>query len=132
MANEEAEMCQNIFLTSYLSTGKVLQTVGQHICHQNNMGTVVNMLLPVHRNACHWGLAILSIKDQTVFFDDGYHCPIPKELKTNCRRITDIIFQTSGDVKFNPSDQPSSESGSPEACGSCGVAVVCAIRDVCN
>ena len=77
--------------------------------------------------------------------DDGYHCPVPEKLKQNARRIFDAIFQTSGDVKFNPSawcdirrfivpllDQPSSVTGSPEGCGSCGMAIVFVIRDVCN
>ena len=65
--------------------------------------------------------------------DDGYHCPVPEKLKQNARRIYDAIFQTSGDVKFNPSawcdirrfivpllDQPSSVTGSPEGCGDLG------------
>ena len=63
----------------------------------------------------------------------------------NARRIYDAIFQTSGDVKFNPSawcdirrfivpllGQPSSVTGFPEGCGSCRMAIVFAIRDVCN
>ena len=88
---------------------------------------------------------MFSIKNKTVFFDDGYHCPIPKELKQNANRIIDIIFQTTGNDKFNPSswcdirrfivplpDQPSAVTGSPEGSGSCGVAVICAIRDLCN
>ena len=144
-ANEEIQICQNIFLPSYLSTGNVLKTVVERICHQNNMESVVNMFLPVHMNSCHWGLAIFSIKNQTVFFDDGYHCAVPKELKQNANRVIEIIFQTTGNDKFNPSgwydirrfivplpDQPSAGTGSLEGCGSCGVAVICAIHDVCN
>ena len=140
-ANED----QNIFLPSYLSTGNVLKTVVERICHQNNMESVVNMFLPVHMNSCHWGLAIFSIKNQTVFFDDGYHCAVPKELKQNANRVIEIIFQTTGNDKFNPSgwydirrfivplpDQPSAGTGSLEGCGSCGVAVICVICDVCN
>ena len=49
-ANEEIQICQNIFLPSYLSTGNVLKTVVERICHQNNMESVVNMFLPVHMN----------------------------------------------------------------------------------
>ena len=144
-ANEESQMHQNILLPSYLSTGNVLKTVVERICHQNDMESVANMFLPVHMNSCHWGLAMFSIKNKTVFFDDGYHCPIPKELKQNANRIIDIIFQTTGNDKFNPSswcdirrfivplpDQPSAVTGSPEGSGSCGVAVICAIRDLCN
>ena len=144
-ANEESQMHQNILLPSYLSTGNVLKTVVERICHQNDMESVANMFLPVHMNSCHWGLAMFSIKNKTVFFDDGYHCPIPQELKQNANRIIDIIFQTTGNDKFNPSswcdirrfivplpDQPSAVTGSPEGSGSCGVAVICAIRDLCN
>ena len=144
-ANEEIQICHNIFLPSFLSTGNVLKTVVERICHQNNMECAVNMFLPVHMNSCHWGLAIFSIKNKTVFFDDGYHCAVPKELKQNANRIIEIIFQTTANDKFNPSgwydirrfivplpDQPSAVTGSLEGCGSCGVAVICAIRDVCN
>lgn len=105
------------------------------------MGSVENMFLPVHMDSCHWGLAIFSIKNQTVFFDDGYNCSIPEELKHNATKIIQIIFQRTGNDKFNPSgwcdierftvplpDQPSVATGS----GSCGVAVICAIRDICN
>jgi len=81
-ANEENQMCQNILLPSYLSTGNVLKTVVECIiCHQNDMESMVNMFLPVQMNLCHWGLAIFSIKNKIVFFDDAYHCPIPDELK---------------------------------------------------
>ena len=53
----------------------------------------------------------------------------------NARRIYDAIFQTSGDIRrfiVPLLDQPSSVTGFPEACGSCGTAIVFAIRDVCN
>ena len=99
-ANEESQMYQNILLPSYLSAGNVLKTVVEHItCHHNNLASVVNMFLPVHMNLCHWGLSIFSINNQTVFFDDGYHCPIPEELKQNANRIINIIFQTTGNEK---------------------------------
>ena len=109
------------------------------------MGSVENMFLPVHMNSSHWGLAIFSIAEQTVYFDDGYHCPIPEHLKDNAKRIINIIFQTTGNVNFRPSnwsdfrrfiipmpDQPDGSSGSADGCGSCGVAVICTILDVCN
>ena len=86
-ANEESQMCLNILLPSYLSTGNVLKTVVERICLQNNTESVVNMFLPIHMNSCHWGLAIFSMKNKSVFFDDGYHCPIPEELKQNANRI---------------------------------------------
>lgn len=80
-----------------------------------------------------------------MFFDDSYHCAVPKELKQNANRVIEITFQTTGNDKFNPSgwynirriivpllDQPSTGTGSLEGCGSCGVAIICAMRDVCN
>ena len=144
-ANEESQLGQNIFLPSYLSTGKVLNNVVEHICHQNDMEGVVTMFLPVHMNSCHWGLAIFSMKNQTVYFDDGYHCPVPQNLKKNAREIIQIIFRVTGNDAFNPSswcdikrfttplpDQPSAATGSPDGSGSCGVAVIYAIRDGCR
>ncbi|KAJ7377450.1 Cysteine-type peptidase [Desmophyllum pertusum] len=143
-ANEEMQECQNILLPSYLSTGNV-DTVVEYICRHSDMGSVVNMFLPVHMNSCHWGLAIFSIVDQTVFFDDGYHCSIPENLKQNAEQIIQIIFKTTGNVRFQPTkwngirrfvvpmpDQPDNSNESADGCGSCGVAVICYIRDVCN
>ena len=37
-----------------------------------------------------------------MFFDDGYHWPIPEELKQNANRIINILFQTTSNDKFNP------------------------------
>ena len=65
-ANEESEICQNIVLPLYLSTGNVHKSVVERICHPNDMESVVNMFLPVHMNSCHWGLAIFSIKNKSV------------------------------------------------------------------
>ena len=52
-ANEEIQICQNIFLPSFLSTGNVFKTVVERICHQNNMECAVNIFLPVYMNSCH-------------------------------------------------------------------------------
>ena len=112
-----------------------LKSVVEHICHQNDMESVANMFLPVHMNSCHWGLAMFSIKNKTVFFDDGYHCPIPKELKQNANRIIDINPFSWCDIRrfiVPLPDQPSAVTASPEGSRSCGVAVICAIRDLCN
>ena len=138
-------MCQNILLPSYFSTGTVFHSVVESICHHNDMGSVKNMFLPVHIEPSHWGLAIFTIAHQTVYFDDGYHCPIPENLKQVSQEILDVIFQSTGNAKFQQSnwrdvrrfltpmpDQQDSSSGTSVGCGSCGVAVICTIQDVCN
>ena len=109
------------------------------------MALVKNMFLPVHMNMCHWGLAIFSVVEQTVFFDDGYHCPIPDNLKSNAEKILNIIYECTGSDKYQPSnwadikrfvvpmpDQPDDTKRSSNGFGSCGVAVICSVRDICN
>jgi len=68
------------------------------------MASVVQMFLPVHmQNKCHWGLAIFSVRECKVFFDDGYHYPVPEQLKRNATDIIDIIYQTTSNDNFHPS-----------------------------
>ena len=104
------------------------------------MNEVEVMFLPVHMPLQHhWGLAIFSVTEQTVFFDDGYHCPVSEDLQSRTTSILSIIFEYTKLIKFQQCrwnaiqrfkvpmpDQP--ETGS----GSCGVAVICAVRDICN
>ena len=98
----------------------------------HDMERVEQMFLPVHLHQSHWGLAVLSVREKTVAFDDGFHCPIPEELKRNSKEILKIIFETTRNVKYSPGmwnhfrrfkvpmpDQPTHGSGS------CGVAVIC-------
>lgn len=146
MANEKHQSCQNILLPSFLSTGTILESVVNNICHSHDMASVVHMFLPVHMSEeCHWGLAIFSVTDSTVFFDDGYHYPIPENLKRNSAEIIKVIYKASNNEHFQPSkwckierfkipipDQPSSSKGTTTGCGSCGVAVICSIHDFCN
>ena len=73
-SNQEKQVEQNILLPSFLSTGDVLRNMVERICLGKDMGLVKNMFLPVHMNMCHWGPAVFSVVEQTVFFDDGYHC----------------------------------------------------------
>ena len=145
-ANEEHQSCQNILLPSFLSTGLVLESVVTNICLYNDTEKVTNMFLPVYMpDECHWGLAIFSVIEHTVFFDDGYHCPIPEDLKSNASEILRLINQATGNDNFHPKkwcqikrfkvpmpNQPDSSSASKTGCGSCGVAVICSIRDICN
>lgn len=85
------------------------------------------------------------MQDQTVMFDDGYHCPIPDSLKSNAKKILNIIFETTGSDKYQPlnwnafkrftfpmPDQPEDAGTSKNGIGSCGVAVICSVRDICN
>ena len=144
-SNEEKQVEENILLPSFLSTGDVLRNVVERICLRKDMGLVTNMFLPVHINMCHWGLAVFSVVEQTVFFDDGYHCPIPNNLKSNAVKILNIIYECTGSDKYKPSnwtdikrfvipmpDQPENTTRSTNGFGSCGVAVICSVRDICN
>ncbi|KAL9976849.1 hypothetical protein ACROYT_G014185 [Oculina patagonica] len=65
---------------------------------------VVHVFLPVHmQNKCHWGIAIFSVRGCKVFFDNGYHYPIPEKLKRNATDIIKIIYQTMSNDNFHPS-----------------------------
>ena len=134
-----------ILLPSFLSTGMVLRNVVQRLCLVYNMERVKYMFLPVHMNESHWGLAVFSVSEKTVYFDDGYHCPIPGELTRNSTEILKIINETTNNLVYNPNmwkcvtrfkvpmpDQPRQYVKGKHGSGSCGVAVICAARDFCN
>ena len=140
--NHNRQACHNILLPSFLSTGELLENVVVNIRANYDLDSVMSMYLPVHINSNHWGLAIFSVVDQTVFFDDGYHSPVPDDLNRNAHEIIGIIHQVTSNDKFLPSkwskikqfrvpmpDQPGSSSASSAGCGSCGVAALCLIRD---
>ena len=144
-SNERCQVEEHILLPSFLSTGNVLRNVVERICLHTDMERVVNMFLPVHMNSCHWGLAIFSVGDQEIHFDDGYHCPIPGNLKTNAEKILNIVFESTRSDTYKASnwheiqrfkvpmpDQPEGTTASKSGFGSCGVAVICAVRDICN
>ena len=144
-ANESTKACNNILLPSFLSSGCVLRNVVESICLHYNMQEVVTMFLPVHMvHECHWGLAIFSVKEKSISFDDGYHYAIPEDLRRNACNILSIMHQVTGSESYQPSkwseitrfqfpfpDQPQASAHSATGCGSCGVAVVCAVRDIC-
>jgi len=44
-------------------------------------------------------MAIYSVREHT---DDGYHFPIPEDLKHNKDKILNLIHQTTGNNKFYP------------------------------
>ena len=145
-ANEEQQSCKNILLPSFLSTGDILESTVTNICLNHDMENAVNMFLPVFMpEKCHWGLAIFSVIEHTVFFDDGFHCPIPAHLKRNVAEILNLIHEATSSDNFHPAkwsqikifkvpmpNQPDISSASKTGCGSCGVAVICSIRDICK
>ena len=98
------QSCLNNLLPSFLSSGNIINSVVSNTCVSHDMASVVQMFLPVHmQNKCHWGLLIFSVRDCQVFFDDGYHYPIPKEPKCNATNIINIIYQTTSNDNFHPS-----------------------------
>ena len=129
----------NILLPSFLSTGAILRNVVERLSLTNDMEKVGQMFLPVHLHNSHWGLAVFSVSEKTISFDDGFHCAIPEELKRNSKEILKIIHKTTGNEMYLPvvwnnfkrfkvpmPDQPTNGSGS------CGVAEICTVRDICN
>ena len=143
--NQSKKACHSILLPSFLSSGCVLRNVVESISLRCDIERVDTMFLPVHMaDECHWGLAIFSVKEQTIFFDDGYHCPIPDNLRSNAIEIISIMYQTTRNERFQPAkwdkfekfkiampDQPHSNASATTGHGSCGVAVICAARDIC-
>ena len=98
--NHLKKACLSILLASFLSSGYILRNVVENIILRCDMEIVDTMFLPVHMaDACHWGLAIFSVKEQTICFDDGYHCPIPDNLRSNAIEIISIMYQTTGNER---------------------------------
>ena len=80
-----------------------------------------------------------------MFFDDGFHCPISAHPKCNVAEILNLIHKPTSSDNFHPAkwsqikrckvpmpNQPDCSSASKTGCGSCGVAVICTIRDICK
>jgi len=87
---------------------------------------------------CHWGLVIFSVGEQSVFFDDGYHCQISRGLQDRTKIILSMIHENTELVKFKQCDWKQIQRfkvpmpDQPEAgSGGCGVAVICAVRGIC-
>ena len=92
-ANEEQQSSHNVLLPSFLSAGDILESVVNDICKNHDMENVINMFLPVYmQEKYHWGLAIFSVAEHTMFFDDGYHFPIPEDLKRNNDKILNLTY----------------------------------------
>ena len=57
-ANEEGQICQNVLLPSYFSSGTIFSSVVENICHHNDMRNVKNMFYACPHSAqslgtCH-------------------------------------------------------------------------------
>lgn len=82
LANGKNQSCTFILLPSFLSVGEVSGNLIRNICTVEDMNEVEVMFLPVHMSElCHWGLVIFSVGEQSVFFDDGYHSQISRDLQ---------------------------------------------------
>ena len=101
-ADEKHHSCLFILLPSFLSVGEVSRNLIRNICNVEDMNEVEVMFLPVHMQ-CHWGLAIFSVSEQTVFFDDGFHCPVTEDLKCRTNSILYIIYEYTRLIKFQQS-----------------------------
>ena len=101
--NQSKKACHSILLPSFLSSGCVLRNVVESIILRCDIERVDTMFLPVHMaDECHWVLAIFSVKEQTIRFDDGYHCPIPENLRRNAIEIISIMYRLQEMRDFNP------------------------------
>lgn len=73
---------------------------------------------------------------QTVLFDDGYHCSILESLKSNAKKILDIIYKTTDSDKYKPSNWNAFKWFTVSMYwdhwfGSCGV-LASVVGDICN
>ena len=73
-----------------------------------------------------------------MFFDDGYHCQISRDLQDRTNIILSMIHENTKLVKSKQCDWKEIQRfkvpmpDHPKVgSGSCGVAVICAVRDIC-
>ena len=143
-ANERCQEEVFTMLPSYVTSVFGNNSIHQ-LCASVDMSKVHTVFLPTHLHGCHWGLTIFSVQEQEVQFDDGYHCPITNELEDTVRGILSTFHQATGLQCFEPSfwsrvqrfkipmpDQPTVTASSHNGTGSCGVGVLCCVRDICN
>ena len=137
---EEAFTMLPSYVTSVFGTNSI-----HHLCASVDMSKVDTVFLPTHLHGCHWGLTIFYVKEHEVQFDDGYHCPITNELEDTITGILKTFHQATGLQCFESSswsrtqrfripmpDQPPVTATSRNGTGSCGVGVLCCVRDICN
>lgn len=138
-ANQEKGKDAFLFFPSYLSEN-VLKSVVRKICKSNKMSQLELMFLPVHMPD-HWGLAVFNIKQVMVRFDDGYHLPVSDAQKKNVLALLETCFCETGDSTFLSRNwgvarfqvpMPDQTTHSGRGHGSCGVAVVKCVQDLCK
>ena len=122
---------------SYVKVDFGLNVIHQ-LCANMDITSTEIVFFPVHLHGNHWGLSIFYIKEREVQFDDGYHCAITKQLGDNINSILTKFHEATnlpcfelsswGSVKRFKVPMPDQPTGS----GSCGVGVVCCVRDICN
>lgn len=143
-ANERPQEEVFTMLPSYVTSVFGTNSIHQ-LCVSVDMGKVDTIFLPTHLHGCHWGLTIFYVKEKEVQFDDGYHCPITNSLQDTINSILSTFHQATGLQCFEPSfwsrvqrfkipmpDQPTVTASSRNGTGSCGVGVLCCVRDICN
>ena len=143
-ANERLQEEVFTMLPSYVTLAFGANSI-QRLCASVDMSKIGIVFLPVHLHGCHWGLTIFYVNEKDVQFDDGYHCPITKQIKNTVSVVLNTFHQATGLQRFEPSswntvqrfkipmpDQPTDTANSRNGTGSCGVAVLCCVRDICN
>ena len=128
------------YVTAEFGCNAILQ-----LCASVDITTTEVVFYPKHLNGNHWGLIILNTKKKEVQIDDGYHCPITTEIKDTTNAILANFHQATNLPSFQLSswspvqrfkvtmpDQPTVSESSHHGTGSCGVGVVCCVRDICN
>lgn len=143
-ANERGHGEVFTMLPSYVQSAFGTNAI-HYVCANVDIGKVDIIFLPMHLHGCHWGLSVFYVKKQEVQFDDGYHCPITSEMESTISGILKTFHQATSLPCFEPSswsplqrfeipmpDQPTVTAGSLNGTGSCGVGVLCCVRDICN
>ena len=136
LANEKNQSCAFILLPSFLSVGDMSRNLIGSICTVEDMNEVEVMFLPVHMpELCQWGLVIFQWVSNPCSLTTDI---IVKYLQDRTNIIPSMIHENTELVKFKQCDwkeiqrlkvpmpdQPKVGSSS------CGVAVICAVRDIC-
>ncbi|KAK3740136.1 hypothetical protein QZH41_007571 [Actinostola sp. cb2023] len=137
-ANEMEKSTKFLLLPSFLSTGMVSGDVIRRACDSVHIHEVKTIFLPVHMVPAHWGLLVISVSEKTPYFDDGIHCAITKELQNTVKKIITVIHDHYKLPEYDPVQWKGVQRlrhpipSQPKDSGSCGIAVICAARDIIN
>ena len=119
-----------------------LQRKLQEYLHPMDLKVIEIFLLPVNIDNWHWGLLVIDVKSETLYFDDGLKVPPPATLKEDTKVLLDALAQVNNFPikslrscfwrneinfrRFNMPQQPATGVGS----SSCGVGVILAGEDI--